>query len=91
MMTTPRSGSRSTSAIGTIAHPSVRATARIPGRPPGLRATLRNMADIRMTEILPNSDGSIWKPAGSVIQDLEPLTGVPSGVSAASSPSRDTA
>ena len=44
-----------------------------------------------MMEILPNSDGSIWKPPGTVIQDLDPLTEAPSGLSTATSPRSDTA
>ena len=89
MIVTPRSGSLATSTIGTNANTAARPTARSLGRPLAWRISLRNIAPIRMMAILPNSEGSIWKLAGSVIQDLEPLTGVPSGVSTAISPSRD--
>ncbi len=57
---TPRSGSLMISRSGTAANASVRATARSLGRTPGRRASLKNLADIRMIASLANSDGSIW-------------------------------
>ena len=41
----------------------------------------RIIASTTMIAILAYSDGSIWKPPGSAIQDWAPLTVLPSGVS----------
>ena len=48
------------------------------------------MAPTRMIAIFAYSDGSIWKPPGSEIQDFAPLTMLPSGVSTTSRPRHDT-
>ena len=42
-----------------------------------------------MTASFAYSDGSIWKPPGSEIQECAPFTMLPSGVSTATSPRQD--
>ena len=89
-MSTPRSGSAATSAIGTAAAPTVSHTWRSRGLVSPCGMLLSRIAPTRMIAILAYSDGSIWNPPGSEIQDFAPLTTLPSGVSTASRPRHDT-
>jgi len=79
---TPSAGSITTRAISGAATASASSTARRPGTLP--RARLNTVAMIRIRATLANSDGSIWKPPGRLIQALAPLTSAPTGVSTAS-------
>ena len=68
-ITTPRSGSSTTRPMGKAAQPTASTRARILGLLSDCRSSPRIMAVIKMMASLANSDGSIWKPLISEIQE----------------------
>ena len=75
-----------TSSSGRPPQASASATSSAPGREARSCRSPRITASIRIIPILANSDGSIWNPPGSAIQECAPLTVAPSGLSTTSSP-----
>ncbi len=77
--------------MGSAATPAASPTVRSRGLVSPWRSSPRMIAVVRMMASLANSDGSIWKPPGSEIQEWAPLTMLPSGVSTTARPRADTA
>ncbi len=91
MTATPRSGSASTRPMTGTVQATARASGRAPGRGDRSPAAPKTSAIIMIRPILAYSEGSIWNPPGSGIQEWEPLIVVPRGLSTTSSPKRPAA
>ena len=86
----PRSGCSMISAIGTAVSDSTSSTSVSRGTSSASRFSPRIIAMPTTIATLANSDGWIWNPAGSTIQECAPLIVAPIGDSTTTSPRHES-